>query len=217
MVDVAGISRLALNAVSSAITDAVVAATLTHASGTATGRVVVDKVKPSSEFTKFGPSQSAQLIFMEGFITAPTDGDTLTFKARDYAVIRVQDILASGTTFYVQAIPEDELFTAAISIERKSRTATGSGGFTETWAEVGTPDAYFAAESGREAYNADHMASANKFRCIIPYRAGASGEPFYSAKDRITYRGRIYSIDAVLDMGGRGKWLDMMLTEGGLS
>lgn len=219
MVDVAKISRIAFDAVSASITDAIHPATLTHANGTATGRVVVDKVKPSSEFTEFKPSQSAQAIMMEGFTVAPTDGDTLTFQARDYFVIRVQDLMAAGSTFYVQAIPEDELFTASISIERKGQVATGSGGFTDTWSQVGTPAAYFAAESGRESYKADHMTAANKFRCIIPYRASGrsqdNGAPFYNAKDRVVYRGRTYAIDGVIDMSGRGKWLDMMLTEGG--
>lgn len=215
MVTVADIAKAAFDGVGVAITDATHTATLTHAGGTDTGRVVVDKVKPSSEFTTFKPSQSAQLILMEGFATAPTDGDTLTFNARNYFVIRVQDIVAAGSLFYVQAIPEDELFTASIDIERKSRVATGSGGFNETWASIGTPDAYFAAVQGREAYNADHMQAANKFRCIIPYRANGDGAPFYSGADRVAYQGRLYSVDAVVDMNGRGKWLEMLLTEGG--
>lgn len=215
MVDVAKITALAFNAVSGAITDATHAATLTHSGGTASGRVVVDKVKPSTEFTKFSPSQSAQAIMMEGFSVAPSDGDTLTFAGADYLVIRRQDILASGTTFYVQAIPTLELLGASIVIEAKTRVSNGSGGFTDTWASIGTPDAYFAAESGREAYSADHMQSANKYRCIVPYRANGDGAPFYSSKHRVTYQGRVYGIDAVVDMSGRGVWLDMMLTEGG--
>lgn len=212
---VADIAALALDAAQGAITDAVHPVTLTHGAGTDTGRGVVLKERPASEFSTFKPSQSAQLIMLEGLTTAPTDGDTVTLQSRDYFVIRVQDIVAAGSVFNVQAIPQDELFTAAISIERKTQVATGSGGFTDTWTEIGTPDAYFAAQTGREAYNADHMQSDNKFRCIIPYRADGNGAPFYSGKDRIIYQGRTYAVEAVVDMSGRGKWLEMMLTEGG--
>jgi len=208
MATIASIAAKALDKVALKVTDAAHSATITDGTTTSTGRAVVDKLTPSKEFSKFSAGESAQLILLEGFDTSPADGWSLTFNSRDYLVIRVQDILAAGSLFYVQAIAEADLYNVQASIQALTKTPDGMGGNTEAWS---TPDAvggYLEGLSGSEKWQAMRVSPDNRYRLIIAYQVGVT------AADRVLIGSKYYGIESVMDMSGRGVWLELTPTEG---
>lgn len=100
-----------------------------------------------------------------------------------------------------------------ITIERKTRAADGMGGFTETWASVGTPWAMWRALSGSELWAAQRINPIVRIKAVIRFKGDAYGAPYYSAADRVTYRNREYAVVAVMDPDDRQEWLELMLAE----
>ena len=107
-----------------------------------------------------------------------------------------------------------------IVIQRKTRVSDGQGGSEDEW----TPDpaggtfAYVYGIGGERRWNyqfldADRVATRNRYLMIIRFRGDAEGGPYYSAEDRVVYRGRTYSIEAVMDMEDRQEWLELACTE----
>ncbi len=89
----------------------------------------------------------------------------------------------------------------------------GGGGSARGSAAIGTPKAKWTALSGSERWAGQRQSPENKFRAIIRFKGNANGAPYYSAADRVLYRGRTYAINSVLDMDDSQKWLELMLTE----
>lgn len=104
--------------------------------------------------------------------------------------------------------------SAQIAIERKTQAADGMGGSTETWAEVGSVRAMWRPLSGSERYQAMRITSQPRATAIIRFRGDSFGAPFYSAADRVVYRGRTYNIESVIDVDDAGEWLELSLVEG---
>lgn len=104
---------------------------------------------------------------------------------------------------------------ARIVIERKTNTADDYGGYTEGWAEdpAGGVWAAWKALSGREGYTGQREAPFVTVRAAIRFRGDANGAPYYTPKDRVTYRGREYGIKAVRDPDDRQRWLELDLVE----
>ena len=100
-----------------------------------------------------------------------------------------------------------------ITIERATDTADTSGGSIRVWATEGTPRAMWKGLSGGERWQAMRVSPENRFRAIIRFKGDANGAPYYSASDRVKYRGRTYSITSVMDMDDEQKYLELMLTE----
>ena len=100
-----------------------------------------------------------------------------------------------------------------ITIERLTNTPDGSGGSVRTWATEGTPKALIRGLSGGERWQAMRISPENRFRAIIRFRGNASGAPYYTAADRVTYRGNTYAITSVMDMEDKRKFLELMLVE----
>lgn len=103
-----------------------------------------------------------------------------------------------------------------ITIERRTTTADGYGGTTESWAaDPATPiTAYFKALSGTEVYAAQRIAPRSRFRCIIRFRGDVSRNPYYTPNDRLVFRGRYYNILNVVDVEMRNRWIELLLNEG---
>lgn len=101
-----------------------------------------------------------------------------------------------------------------IKIERVSKTPDGSGGWKDGWATIGEPFAWWKGLTGGEQFQAMRVSPENRVKIIIRYEDDGDGSPFYSGADRVTYRKRTYSIESVIDIEDRRKWLELMLVEG---
>ena len=122
-ISVAQIAAKAFSGVSGAITGAIHDATLTwqvspipgdpsaaydsdrgefvSIPATATGRAVVDTVKPISDvFPDYVAGSGDELILLEG-LTACEEGWKVAFNGGTWHITAVQDILAAGALFYV--------------------------------------------------------------------------------------------------------------------
>lgn len=104
--------------------------------------------------------------------------------------------------------------TERLTIQRKTRTADGQGGYSETWATIGTPYGMVRGLGGGERWQAMRVSPQNRFRAVIRFRGDANGAPCYSAADRVRWRGREYAVESVIDMESRRKWLELILVEG---
>ena len=78
--------------------------------------------------------------------------------------------------------------TAVVS--RKTLTADGMGGFTETWSAAGTVSCrvWPARESGAESLIADRITEADAWVITVPYATDVT------AKDRIVADGRTFEV-----------------------
>lgn len=102
-----------------------------------------------------------------------------------------------------------------ITIERRTATPDGSGGFTEVWAEdpAGGVWANMKGITGIETFFADRVKPGNKYRAIIRFRGDGSGAPYYTINDRVQYKGRTLGILSVMDMEDRQQYLRLDLLE----
>ena len=102
-----------------------------------------------------------------------------------------------------------------VTIERSSLTTDGEGGFTETW----TPDpsggvwAWITPLSARESYFFERVIPGNRVKAVIRFRGDANGAPYYSAKDRVTFNGRTYAVESVIDIEDESRYMELMLAE----
>lgn len=119
MPTVAEIAKAAFDGASAAIPDSVHVATLSHdargsydaAAGTystttttATGRALIDTVKPIADiFPEYVVGPKDELILLEGFTSVPEENWKLTIKAKLRTIKAVQDIVQAGSLFYVVA------------------------------------------------------------------------------------------------------------------
>lgn len=104
--------------------------------------------------------------------------------------------------------------SARITIQRKAQAADGMGGSTETWATIGEVWAMWKPLRGSERYQAMRITSQPRATAIIRFRGDSFGAPFYSAADRVQYKGRTYNIESVIDVDDDGDWLELGLVEG---
>lgn len=100
-----------------------------------------------------------------------------------------------------------------IAIERRTRVADGYGGFAETWAATTVP-AMVAPLGGGERWLAMRVSPEVRYRAIVRFRGDAHGAPYWSASDRVTWRGRTFAVESVVDVESRSEWLEMIIVEG---
>jgi len=100
-----------------------------------------------------------------------------------------------------------------IKIERKTQTADGQGGFTETWEEISRSWAKWMPLSGNETFQAMRVGSRVRVRAVVRFRGDQDGAPYYSAADRVQYKGRTYGIESVAPVEDANRFLELMLTE----
>jgi len=104
--------------------------------------------------------------------------------------------------------------SSRITIQRKTQSSDGMCGWTEAWSAGDDVWAMWSPMGGSERFQAMRIQPSISVRAIIRFRGNAEGAPYYSAADRVVYRGRTYGITAVIDVDGDGTWLELLLTEG---
>ena len=97
-----------------------------------------------------------------------------------------------------------------VSIEAKTRTADGMGGFTVAWAAVsGAPTrAMISAAPGSERWGYMRQTPGNSYKMITRHFDGAT------AAQRIIWKTKEYGVLGVVDPDGRGDWLEWRLSDG---
>ena len=107
------------------------------------------------------------------------------------------------------------MLSERITIEVNTPAPDGEGGFTDSWAAdpVGGVWAMVKPVSGAERFFAERLTPGNRFRFVVRFRGDGNGAPYYSAKDRITYKGREYGIEAVVDIEAESRYLEIMAVE----
>lgn len=101
-----------------------------------------------------------------------------------------------------------------ITIQSKTQTTDGMGGFTEVWSAGDEVWAMWTTMSGSERVRAMGIEPTLSIKAVIRFRGNADGAPYYSAADRVIYRGRKYNIRSIADVDGMQDWLELMLAEG---
>ena len=97
-----------------------------------------------------------------------------------------------------------------VSIEAKTSTADGMGGFTVAWAAVsGAPTrAMISASPGSERWGYMRQTPGNSYKMITRHFDTAS------AAQRIIWKTKEYGVLGVVDPDGRGDWLEWRLSDG---
>lgn len=97
-----------------------------------------------------------------------------------------------------------------VSIEAKTPTADGMGGFTVAWAAVsGAPTrAMISAAPGSERWGYMRQTPGNSYKMITRHFDGAT------AAQRIIWKTKEYGVLGVVDPDGRGDWLEWRLSDG---
>lgn len=98
----------------------------------------------------------------------------------------------------------------AVSFERLTQVRQPSGGFSDQWAVIsGAPRrGMFKPLSGGEVWQAQRQSAESRNRLVVRYSSGIT------AADRVTVRGRVYSITYVPDADARDRWLEIDLAGG---
>lgn len=99
-----------------------------------------------------------------------------------------------------------------ITIERKSSTSDGMGGFNETWGRPETVRAKWQPMRGGERMQAMRVQPGLSVKAVIRFKGDDYNAPYYKAADRVTHRGRKYAITSVI--GIDQEWIELMLSEG---
>ena len=101
-----------------------------------------------------------------------------------------------------------------IAIQRVTTTTNDMGGLVETWTTLATVWAEVRAVGGAEAYEAMRTTGRGRYSAMIRWRGDDAGQPYFTPRDRVVWRGREYGIAAVLPKGGRNEALELVLHEG---
>ncbi|MCH2078082.1 MAG: phage head closure protein [Rhodobacteraceae bacterium] len=97
-------------------------------------------------------------------------------------------------------------------LEERQRVADGAGGYTESWAPLGTLWAELKAGTGRE--RGEGMATLSLANYRITVRAAPQGSPSRPKPDQRFRDGtRIFRILAVLEKGTNGRFLQCNAVE----
>jgi SPP1 family predicted phage head-tail adaptor len=105
--------------------------------------------------------------------------------------------------------------SSKIVIERNTPTSDGEGGLVDAWAAdpAGGVWAMVVPLGGAERFFAERVTPGNALRCVIRFRGGGNGAPYYSARDRISYKGRTYGIESVVDIDDEERFLEILASE----
>ena len=99
-----------------------------------------------------------------------------------------------------------------LTLEGPVRVDDGSGGFSENWVTLGVLWADVSARSGREAASGALPVARLGYRIVV--RAAPSGSPERPLPgQRFLESGRIFSIQAVLEHGTSGHYLNCLAQE----
>lgn len=101
-----------------------------------------------------------------------------------------------------------------VTLQRRTRTPDGMGGFTEAWADLATVWAQVLPLRGSEKWEAMRVSPDDRMKIRIRWRGDANGQPYYTSADRLVWRGRTYNIESVLPWGGRQAYIEIGVAEG---
>lgn len=93
------------------------------------------------------------------------------------------------------------------TIQQLVSTDDGAGGSIETWQNVATVWAAIEPLRGNERYTAQQVQSTLTHKVTIRYREGIKPQM------RLTYKGRIFDIESVIDIEERHRWLELLCSE----
>lgn len=100
-----------------------------------------------------------------------------------------------------------------ITLQRKARASDGMGGYTETWSDLETVWAEVRPLGSREVWDAMRVSAETRFRARIRWKGDANGAPYYTSADRVTWKGRTYGVERVVETGRR-EGLEILMVEG---
>lgn len=95
-----------------------------------------------------------------------------------------------------------------VTVQRKSLTTDDYGGPVETWADVATARASVEPMQGRELASAQTVNDETTTRITMRYLIGVT------TADRITFEGRYYNLQSVIDPELRHRELIIMASDG---
>ena len=98
-----------------------------------------------------------------------------------------------------------------ILVKRRSETADGMGGVTETWTTYATLWAHVVPVSARERAYAGRVEEQVDFKAYVRFAGDADNNPTYTADDRVVYQNKTYGLEYVLDVEGQRTWLELGL------
>lgn len=83
----------------------------------------------------------------------------------------------------------------------------GAGGSIETWQDIATVWAAIEPLRGNERYTAQQVQSTLSHKVTIRYREGIKPQM------RLTYKGRVFEVESVIDVEERHQWLELLCSE----
>lgn len=103
-----------------------------------------------------------------------------------------------------------------ITLRRVTRAQDAVGGTVETWADLTTVFAHIRALAGREESDAQRVNPVTRYKAVIWWKGDGNGAPFYTAADKVMWRGREYGIESVAPIG-RNERMELRLVEGAVT
>lgn len=88
-------------------------------------------------------------------------------------------------------MPERGIFYGGISLQRRTRTATGDGGYTYTWPTVSSPRGRITPLSLSEMERGAQLVG------VVTHRFSTADATDVQKGDRIVFSGRTYEVQAV--------------------
>ena len=98
-----------------------------------------------------------------------------------------------------------------ISLERKTRTPNGSGGYATSWSVIGSYDHAMIPESGNESLQAYQLEGRQMGRVYALHSDLGSATP----DDRLVFEGRTLNIRAVINIAEADAAVEIIYEEGG--
>jgi SPP1 family predicted phage head-tail adaptor len=94
-----------------------------------------------------------------------------------------------------------------VTIQELVRADDGYGGTVETWQNIATVWAAIEPLRGNERYTAQQVQTELSHKVTIRYRSEVKPQM------RLVYKGRIFEIEAAIDVEERHRWLELLCSE----
>jgi len=106
-------------------------------------------------------------------------------------------------------MPHVGLLRARIVLQRESPVAQGGGSYAVNWVDVANLWAQIEPVSGREVLQEVRLESRVTHRIILRYRSDVN------AGMRVVWGARVFSVQAVINLGERDRFTQLLAMEGG--
>lgn len=94
-----------------------------------------------------------------------------------------------------------------VTLQERSRTPDGQGGFTEAWADVADLWAEIKPQKSYERFQAMQTQSPTTHKITVRYRSGVT------TRHRLLYRGRVFDIKGVVNPEEGNATLELTVLE----